>query len=268
MPHKLVEIVTHTRSVEIVHQAAVVQALTRDVKVVEVGHRGPRGPAGADGEDGAPGATGATGPAGPTGPAGADGDAAFPDYVSNYWYLGGLPGQATTTTNTTPLVDDVLYAVAGLATKPLSITDIAARTSSSNASVSGVVKVGIYAADGVNGAPGTLLGQTTAGVAIGNSATSTIYTWTLDAPVDIPAGLYWVVFLQDSTTGVRFTTVSTINPQSMYLGGTATSVLSGSTSRYGYTGTATYASGLPSSFGTATVNSTIGLAPAFIYQVE
>ena len=245
--------------VTIVEVAETVITVEADTDIIEVAMQGPTGP------QGATGATGATGAAGADGE---DGDASFPNYVSNYWYLGGLPGQATTTTNTTPLVDDVLYAVAGIATSPLTITDIAARTSSSNASVSGVIKVGIYAADGVNGAPGTRLAHTTAGVAIGNSATSTIYTWTLDAPAVIPAGPYWVVFLQDSSTGVRFTTVSAAGPQSQFLGGTATTVLSGSTIVFGYTGAATYSSGLPAAFGAAAVNSTIGLAPAFIYQVE
>lgn len=192
----------------------------------------------------------------------------MPVYTSTWYYIGGLPGQASTATNTTPIVDDVTYAVACIALSPCVITALGARTSSSNASVGAAIKAGIYAADGTNGAPGTRLGHTATGVAVGDSATNTLVNWTLDAATAVDAGLFWVVFLQDSTTGVRWNMLSSSLPQSQYLGGSTTGLLAGSNITWGYTGTATYSTGLPSSFGTPTVNTTQGLAPACYYRIQ
>ena len=192
----------------------------------------------------------------------------LPDYTSTWYYVGGFPGQPTTTTNTTPLVDDVAYATPCIALSPCTITAVTGRTSSSNASVAALIKVGIYAGDGTNGTPGTLLASTVSGVAVGDSAVNTNIAWTLDTTATLEAGLFWVVFLQDSTTGTRWVIPANSIPQSQYLGGSANGLLGGSNITWGYTVSAAYASGLPSPFGTAVVNTTQGLAPAVIYRIQ
>ena len=194
--------------------------------------------------------------------------AVFPELVASGCYFGGLPGTLSTSTNTTPLVDDVVYASPGWAPKPCTITELGIRTSSSNASASGLIKLAIYAADGAGGTPGTLLGITEA-ITVADSATNTGYSVALNSPVEVPSGLFWVAFLQDSTTGVRMLAPSGAAPSLQYLGtASLTTALSGSAPVYGYTGVGTYAGGFSAAFGTATINSTPALSPVFSYKVS
>jgi hypothetical protein len=192
----------------------------------------------------------------------------MPNYVSGRYYQGGLPGTSGTSTNTTPLVNDTLYSVLSIAAKRISISGIVVRTSSSSASVGGALKAGIYAADGANGAPGTRLGLTTAGVAVADSAVNTTVEFTLDAAVVIPPGPFWVVFLQTSSTGIRLNTINASTPHSQYMGSTSNAVLAGTAIVYGYTAAQSYASGLPAAFGKPVVNTTLGLAPVVAYKIS
>lgn len=190
-----------------------------------------------------------------------------PEYVSGRWYTGAILGQAFTSTNTTPLVDDVAYAVPMQLMRDCTITDIAFRTSGSNASVGANIKVALYASDGVDGAPGNLLSSTSA-IAVTDAALSTAFSGTFDKPVYCPRGIVWAVFLQDATTGVRMAIPAATFEQSQFLGNlTAGNIYGGASIIYGYTGVATYAGGFPASFGTATINSTVGLSPIPVFKV-
>lgn len=192
----------------------------------------------------------------------------LPNYKSGNWYLGDMPCQSFTSTNTTPLVDDVIYAVPNVINRPVTISEIGFRTSGTNASVGANLKIGVYAADGADGAPGTLLAIGTAPVSVGDSALSTVYTVALDKPVFIASPLFWIAVLQDSTTGVRTTIPTYSFVSSRFFGNaTASGIYAGSSIPWGYTGVGTYAGGMPSDFGTPTLQTNLGLAPVCVYKV-
>ena len=192
----------------------------------------------------------------------------LPNYIGGNWYMGDMPGQQFTSTNTTPLVDDVIYAVPNVINRPVTISEIGFRTSGTNASVGANLKIGVYAADGADGAPGTLLAIGTAPVSVGDSALSTAYTVALDKPVFIAGPLFWIAVLQDSTTGVR-TAIPTLSyvRSSFFGNATAGGVYAGSAIPWGYTGVGTYAGGMPSAFGTPTLQTNSGLTPVCVYKV-
>lgn len=199
---------------------------------------------------------------------GSQGIISTPKYIPGYWYVGLIPGNSTTTTNTTPLVDGTEYATAAIAATPINIKAIKIRTSSSAAQIGASLKVCVYGSDGTNGAPGTLLGSTATGVAVTDATANLYVSFTLDSVAAVPAGVFWVAILQTSTTGVRTVIPAGSVQQSMYFGTAAGTGMAGTSPIYGYTVAQAYASGCASPFGTAVINSTQGLAPAFEYQIN
>jgi len=190
-----------------------------------------------------------------------------PNHVSLNWYDAALPGQQFSSTNTTPLGNDVIYASPCFACRPVTISDIGFRTSGTNASVGASVKLAVYAADGANGVPGTLLGSTGA-ISVTDAALNTFYSGILDKEVFLPGGLFWIAIIQTSTTGVR-TAMPTISyVVSRYLGNFTSggNIYSGSTIPWGYTGVGTYVGGFPDPFGTPTLQTSSALSPSFVYK--
>jgi hypothetical protein len=188
-------------------------------------------------------------------------------YISGNTYLHGPLPVATTSTNTQVIASNLAYAIPGYAAAPFVMTAIAVRTSSSNASSGASVKACIYAV-GADGKPSTLLGTSSAGQAIGNSAVSTTYSLTLDAPVSIPAGPFYIATLGTATTTqARYTIYAAASGFSANGATTAANAL-GTSPTVGYTASQTYASGCANPFGTATEVTVVTNAPAVAYTVQ
>jgi hypothetical protein len=151
---------------------------------------------------------------------------------------------------------------------------ISVRTSDSNASNGASVRFGIYAVDPLTLLPGDLLASTDT-VAITNSATSTVFEAAFATPVSLAAGNYLVVIhATATTTGARFCAPTTGIPWANFYGNPvlATAHTGGAIIGY-YKSGATFASGLPATFGsptsniTATASSTTNMAPFLILEV-
>ncbi len=190
-------------------------------------------------------------------------------YVSGKFYTTTPIGTTFTGTNTTLLIDDTIYAVLQTASAPIVINTVTIRTSSSNASNGASVKIGIYAADGASGTPGTRLALTATGTAIGNSATNTDYTITLDAVATVPRGPFYIAILQDSTTGARFNCLGNAFAFPNISGAaTAAGIIGGTGVIYGYTMAQAYATGMPSTFTSGGELNTAAFAPTFIVEID
>lgn len=188
-------------------------------------------------------------------------------YKSGYNYLCGPAGAGPTSTNTSTMGTDTVYAVQGVAFAPITITSVSVRTSSSNASVGASVKVGVYAC-GTDGKPSTRLATTATGTNITDLATSTTFTLALDSSAVVPAGPFFIAVLcTTATTAVRLNTLSSQNPQCTAFGSSTIANVYGITPDMGYTVAQSYASGLPSPFGTAVAMNNIATTPSFVFTV-
>lgn len=115
------------------------------------------------------------------------------------------------------------------------------------------VKGAIYDATGTNGRPGTLIGQSTTGVATTSSNTDVDIA--LDANVTLYPGLYWLSSMHTTTTTLP--TVNTYNTLQSLTAITGSNTIRGaigdSAATNGFVYAAgTYASNFPSTFGSAT----------------
>lgn len=194
----------------------------------------------------------------------------LPIISGNFYYMAP-PAYAITSVNTTPLVTNTEYAVLNVAPVPISIHSIGVRTSTSNASVGAAVKVCVYAADGTNGAPSTLLGQTTSGTAITDTSLSTDYNLVLDSNTSVPAGPFWEAVLDTTTTtAVRLQEQSGAVAQAQYSGSaTQAGLFAGTGTITGYSMAQTYSNGCASPFSASpTVLTSAGLAPAFVTEIH
>lgn len=187
-------------------------------------------------------------------------------YVSGRFYMVGAPGSAVNATNVTPLASDTLYGVIGYVNNACIVNTMGFRTSSSNASVGASVKFGIY---NISAAlvPTTRLGLTTTGTTITDLATNASFTGTLDAAVSLSPGVYlFTVLLTAVTTGAR-TTLYSGNLWITSTGGTSMGNSFGS-APLGFTGTAVYATGMPSSFPAATPITSIANHPVIAIGIQ
>lgn len=198
--------------------------------------------------------------------AGAGGIYAVPAYKVGKSYLHGVIGSGPASTNTTTQASDTVYAVQGIAFAPLTISTISLRTSSSNTSVGASVKVAVYGALST-GLPGARLGNTAVGTAITDAAVSTVFTITLDAPAVVPAGPFFIAVLCTFvTTAVRLSIYSNQVPQGVSLGSSTIANLFSATPDMGYFVAQSYATGMPSPFGSpgGTLNN-IATTPVFVF---
>lgn len=201
--------------------------------------------------------------------AGVTGQVYQPIYKSGQFYLGGFYGGTITAANTTPLVDNTEYAMPGFAAAPITIKSLSFRTSSTSANIAASVKICVYAGDGVNSTPGTLLGSTASGTSVADAATTTDIKINLDTPAAVPAGIFYAVILQTSTTGLRFQEgVGAVTMAQVFGATSNVSVFAGTPVTLGWTVARTYSSGCVSPFGTAVSNTTPGLAPAFVFEIN
>lgn len=95
--------------------------------------------------------------------------------------------------------------------------------------------------------------MTTTGTTITDAATSVIFSGTLDTPLVLNPGIYAFCLLTTATTTApRGTIYTTTLPWGGITGGTSPSNAIANTFLIGYTGSATYSTGFPSTFPTAT----------------
>lgn len=142
-------------------------------------------------------------------------------YRSGSYYLAANPGDALTTNGANTLNNDTCYAHRVIINAPVTISKLLLKTSSANTSVGASVKVGIYNAK-ADGKPDVLIASTAAATTIGDSAISTVYEITLDAPVTLQPGIYYFcAVLAHTTTGSRWVSISTAGP-AMIIQGTDT----------------------------------------------
>lgn len=181
--------------------------------------------------------------------------------VSGRSYLAGPPGTSTSSTNTTVMPSDVIIGVVAYIFRPCTISSLTLRTSSSNASVGASVRLGIYACLDT-GLPGHLISQNSAGSAIGDSATNTNITQSLDNPVIItePSKIFIVSQHTATTTGARFSVASSLAPFVTYEGANSVANAITAVGICGFKAVAPYSSGLPSTFGTPSIITTLAEA--------
>lgn len=183
----------------------------------------------------------------------------FANYmISGRSYLAGPPGIGVSSTNTTPVTSDTLIAVIAYIHRPCTISGATLRTSSSNVSVGASVRLGLFICT-EDGVPGSLISQYSAGSLIGDSAQNTNITQSFDNPVIItePCKVFIVSQHTAVTTNARFTVNGSLSPFSSVEGCSSASNAINSVGICGFTGSAAYSNGMPSSFGTATVSSTL-----------
>lgn len=169
-------------------------------------------------------------------------------YIAGNWQLGCPPGASQTSTNANILTTDTLYMVLGYVSAPITVSQMATRTSGSNASVGAKIKIGILS---VNAAmtTATRLGHMTSDLSITDAALSTVFSAALAANAIVPAGpVIFAVIATTATTQVRLSTFSNVNPWITMLGSSSASNCLSSAPIVGYTLTGgTYAAGIPSS---------------------
>lgn len=183
-------------------------------------------------------------------------------YFSGNGYLFGVAGVTGQNSGTSPVVADTLYALFAQLSGPVTISGFSIYTSTSNASVDAAVKFCLYSVNQTTGQPETRLAQTTSGVSITNSATTTVISGTFDSPVSLTRGSVYVTTLHtNGGTGARFATYVSAQPWNMSRGATSVSNVLATTPIVGYTGSATYASGCPSTFPTATAFASVATVP-------
>lgn len=189
---------------------------------------------------------------------------ANPAYVSGRSYMAGPDGVTVNATNTNLLTTNTIYGVIVPISAPVTISSLICRTSSSNASSGAAVKMGIYNVDSAL-VPTSLIAQTPE-VAITNSATSTVFSGALTAT--LAPGIYLFALIPTATTtGMRTSLYSGQSPWNNFTGGSnATNAMAG-TSLIGYTGSGTYASGLPATFPTPTAITAVTNHPILGFTV-
>jgi hypothetical protein len=187
-------------------------------------------------------------------------------YVSTQFALMSPLGAGLTAANATPLVTNTEYCTPQFAAAPISIHSIGVRTSTTNASSGAALKVCVYAADGTNGSPSTLLGSTASGTSITDSATSTDFNIVLDANTSVPAGMFWVCALHSATTGARLQEQSGAVTGGQILGATSQANLFNGVTILGNSVSRTYASGCLTPYTGGAAVTSAGLAPAFAIE--
>ncbi len=201
---------------------------------------------------------------------GAEGFQAMLPMVSGKFMFMGPWGATLSTAAASALVTNTEYATLNIAPAPISIHSIGIRTASTNVSTGDSVKICVYAADGAQGHPKTLLGSTATGTAIGDSAASTDVSITLDANTAVPAGPFWVAILNTFvTTGVRVVDQSGTLSAASEAGAATHAAVFGGTPTLGYTMAQTYSNGCASPFSASpTANTNVNLAPAFSVELH
>lgn len=192
-----------------------------------------------------------------------------PAYVSTRVYLHGLPGtNGPTTTNATTLSANTLYAVTGWAFAPVTITAVSVETSTTNASSGAKIIPCVYGTDGA-GNPTTLLGTKAADTAIGDSATSTVVSMTLDSAAVVPAGEFFIGILVNSAATQPQLAIKSNAQEVMYAGGaTSAANLFGTNPVRGQSVSRTYASGCLSPFSGGANMTATGTTPAIVFTVQ
>lgn len=190
-------------------------------------------------------------------------------YRSGYGYIAGPRGASLTSTNTNVLAANTLYGTVGYIWAPVTITAVGFRTSSSNASSGASVKFCVYDMN-TDGSIGSLLAKTTSGTTITDAATSAAVTGTLDAPVTLQAGpKLFAMMVSFTTTAPRAAIFGSTGLFGVDAGGAGPGVLGAfSTPDVGYTSSATYSSGCPSSFGTPTTVVVATNHPVLAFMVQ
>lgn len=189
---------------------------------------------------------------------------ASPCYVSGRSYLAGPDGVTINGTNTNTLTTDTIYGTITPINSPVTISSLTCRTSGSNASNGAAVKMGIYALD--SSLVPTRLLATTGEVTITNSATSTAFSGNLTSSVTLTPGIYLIALIPTATTtAMRTTLYSSQAPWNGFTGGSNAANAIAGTSLVGYTGSGTYASGLPATFPTPTAVTATTNHPVFAF---
>lgn len=187
-------------------------------------------------------------------------------YRTGRSYLAAPPTAAPTSTNTNTLTTDTVYGVIAPVNSQVTVTGMSFRTSSSNASSGAAVKFAIYALDPVTGLPTNRLAQTTTGVSVTNSATSTTFNADFSSPVTLNPGVYLFCLLPTATTtAARSSTYSSVNPWYTVTGATTAANLLAGTLIMGYKtadGAVSYAGNFPDTFGTATAITSLAASSA------
>jgi len=194
--------------------------------------------------------------------AGFTGVAQSPAYVSGRFYMHGFQGAYFTTTNTNVLTLGRLYVVAGQAATNITIPTSTIRTSSSNASAGVEVKYCAYDKN-LN-----LLGKTTTGTLIGDSATGIDYTGTFDSPVSVTAGIYYLGIMSTGTTGLRTSIYDSLRHNTTTLGSATASGFYSASIGTGYYQSVTYSDGCPATMVPDGATSTTASAPVFVFSVQ
>lgn len=175
-----------------------------------------------------------------------------PGYVSGRWYRGLWNATANGVVNA-----DQLYAFPIVIPTAVTIQSLGIRCGTGAAGSN--VKMGIYSNS--NGAPGTLLHQLNSNPSTASSNTNA--TGGFASNPTLQPGIYWLACIFSGTPTI--VCVGGTEPAMLWMMG-VTDGSSLSTGNSGVTGTgATYAGGLPSSFGAATP--TTGSVPNVMFRV-
>lgn len=171
------------------------------------------------------------------------------------------------TTNTATLATDTLTAIYCVAPCSGFLTQVSFRTSTSNASNGAKFKVGIYSVLPGN-KPGRLIGTYTGEITVTNAATSTAFDVTLDTPIPVFAKMpFFVAILGTATTtAARYVIQSSASSALSHYGSPNTTAGTGLfndiPNAYGWSVAQSYASGLPTSFGTPTAVTVVTGVPS------
>lgn len=167
------------------------------------------------------------------------------------------PGVTQSSTNSTQVANGTLYAIPVIIRSPVTLTSLSIRTGASNAGSGSVAKVCFYANDTANDRPGALLAAQNTEQA--TTGTNTTLTYTISLAVQ--AGKYWAAsFHNSTTTAAIFNQYSSSGLFGVYNQASSLSNAMTSTSTVAYSGTATYASGCPDPFPTATAITSAGIS--------
>ena len=158
----------------------------------------------------------------------------MPLISGNYYQMATVD-----TTSTGAVGADLIFATPFRLDQRTTIDQIVFRT---NTAVVGNIKVGIYADS--NGRPGARVAIGDAPGDTNTAATSTVITVT--PSVTLEPGWYWGASLFNASANIQISTAANGSLTSALLGST-----NSSNALSGVTGVATYAGGLPSTFGTA-----------------
>lgn len=170
-----------------------------------------------------------------------------PGFVSGNWYAGGPAGAG----NTVAAAADLFVAHPFFAPAAVTLQALGLRVTAGVASTN--VRLGIYANAG--GVPGAKLAELAAPVSTATSGSDASGSFSSNPA--LPPGWYWLATLFDGAPTVVGTNIVTDLPP-MLIGGTALSqVVSNGGKVAGRNGTATYAGGLPASFGTSTIRTAV-----------